>query len=226
MLPQKPKSCISQTSRLFAFRKVPKKSPSKLVATVRLETKRADFPVSRRDEIVDHPPSRGRVGDGRGETNRALLRFHLIKRQWKHAEVEALESTVNGPRMRLDLVAAEWRLFFVAGSAGFAGKTSSTYRSCCQTPTHEYVVPRSIPIAGPSTLAMLLSNAKYGVWSDERALRRWKVLAEVREPRFFGVWKRLDEKLRRHGETRKIKPSFLSSRSIFGRFEHEPSKHV
>uniref|UniRef100_A0A2P2QWR1 HSP70 n=1 Tax=Rhizophora mucronata TaxID=61149 RepID=A0A2P2QWR1_RHIMU len=24
--------------------------------------------------------------------------------------------------------------------------------SCCQTPTHEYVVPRSIPIAGPSPL--------------------------------------------------------------------------
>mmetsp|Transcript_7322 Transcript_7322/g.30476 ORF Transcript_7322/g.30476 Transcript_7322/m.30476 type:complete len:294 (+) Transcript_7322:1093-1974(+) len=29
-------------------------------------------------------------------------------------------------------------------------------RSCCQTPTQEYVVPRSIPMAGPSTLAMVL----------------------------------------------------------------------
>ena len=30
-----------------------------------------------------------------------------------------------------------------------------TYLSCCQTPTQEYVVPRSIPIAGPSTLLMM-----------------------------------------------------------------------
>jgi hypothetical protein len=29
-----------------------------------------------------------------------------------------------------------------------------THRSCCQTPTQEYVVPRSIPIAGPSALLM------------------------------------------------------------------------
>ena len=37
-----------------------------------------------------------------------------------------------------------------------AGFARGTYRSCCQTPTQEYVVPRSIPIAGPSTLAMML----------------------------------------------------------------------
>ena len=33
-----------------------------------------------------------------------------------------------------------------------------THRSCCHTPTQEYVVPRSIPMAGPSTLALMLSS--------------------------------------------------------------------
>ena len=33
-----------------------------------------------------------------------------------------------------------------------------THRSCCQTPTQEYVVPRSMPMAGPSTLAMMSSH--------------------------------------------------------------------
>ena len=35
-----------------------------------------------------------------------------------------------------------------------------THRSCCQTPTHEYVVPRSIPIAGPSALLMMTRDAR------------------------------------------------------------------
>ena len=39
-------------------------------------------------------------------------------------------------------------------------RATRTHRSCCQTPTHEYVVPRSIPIAGPSALLMMTRDAR------------------------------------------------------------------
>jgi len=39
-------------------------------------------------------------------------------------------------------------------SSPIAHIARDTHRSCCQTPTQEYVVPRSIPIAGPSALLM------------------------------------------------------------------------
>ena len=39
-------------------------------------------------------------------------------------------------------------------------RPTRTHRSCCQTPTHEYVVPRSIPIAGPSALLMMTRDAR------------------------------------------------------------------
>ena len=40
---------------------------------------------------------------------------------------------------------------------GVASRRAS-HLSCCQTPTHEYVVPKSMPMAGPSALLMFLAR--------------------------------------------------------------------
>ena len=49
-------------------------------------------------------------------------------------------------------------------------RRTRTHRSCCQTPTHEYVVPRSIPIAGPSALLMMTRDGCRGVVKCRRGV--------------------------------------------------------
>ena len=79
----------------------------------------------------------------------------------------------------------------VCSRSGEKPREDETYRSCCQTPTHEYVVPRSIPMAGPSTLAMVsLPCEVRGSCVDERALAREKVCSDARGSRFF--WSRTE----------------------------------
>jgi len=41
-------------------------------------------------------------------------------------------------------------------------------RSCCHTPTHEYVVPRSMPIAGPSPLVGAIAASRSLAAADEK----------------------------------------------------------
>jgi len=45
-------------------------------------------------------------------------------------------------------------------------------RSCCQTPTQEYVVPRSIPIAGPSPFPAIFFRYTQTTWERNKRKKR------------------------------------------------------
>ena len=101
-------------------------------------------------------PRPGRPNDTHKKTTRSLARVPRRIAADHRASIVSLAAI----RIIARVIFIDRRLGGEKRPIRCARVPTRTHRSCCQTPTHEYVVPRSIPIAGPSALLMMTRDAR------------------------------------------------------------------
>ena len=117
----------------------------------------ASFPRSRR-----RSPGRrcGGAWSAAAREESRSRRMRVRAEAFRARGADARRSRVAIARRRREIGRRPRIVFFPAPQKERRAKKPGreTHRSCCQTPTQEYVVPRSMPMAGPSTLAMMSSH--------------------------------------------------------------------